>query len=118
MEPVLKRGTIWHVDLPPPEGSEPGDIHPVLILQRNDFTRTGIRTVIGALITSNMMRGRDPGNVEISPEDSGLAENSVVNVSQIVTFDKSFALERIGKLQDAKMVEVEQGLRLWLGLAQ
>lgn len=115
-ERVFKRGSIWLVDLPPPELSEPGLERPVLILQVNDFNRLSINTIIGIAITTTEKRAGDVGNVLILPEESGLPEVSVVNVSQIITFDKRVAIERIGRLSDAKMEEVQQAVRLWLGL--
>lgn len=115
-ERVFKRGSIWLVDLPPPELSEPGFERPVLVLQVNEFNRTQINTIIGVAITTTEKRVADVGNVLILPEESGLREVSVVNVSQIITFDKRAAIERIGRLSEAKMDEVQQAVRLWLGL--
>jgi mRNA interferase MazF len=86
------------------------------VLQIHDFNRSGLHTIIGAVITSNEARAYDPGNVLIQPEDSGLAKASVVNVSQIVTLDKLRADVKIGSLRPEKMAEVEQGIRLCLGL--
>jgi mRNA interferase MazF len=40
----------------------------------------------------------------------------VVNVSQIVTLDKTFLSERVGRLQPAKLREVDEGVRLVLAL--
>lgn len=115
-EKAIKRGTIWWVDLPPPEDSEPEDRHPILILQINDFNRTSVRTIIGVVITSNVHRADDPGNVRVEPgADNGLSCISVVNVSQVVTFDKVNAIERIGRLGEQEFQNVVDGVKLWLG---
>lgn len=84
---MFRRGAIWMVDLREPEYSEPGYVRPVLILQSNAFNRTRIRTLIGVCITTNQDRGAEAGNVPIAPAESGLRQISVVNVSQIITFD-------------------------------
>lgn len=116
-EKVIKRGTIWWVDLPPPERSEPGALHPIVILQINDFNRTSIRTVMGVVMTSNVCRADDPGNVRVDPnEENGLPHTSIVNVSQVITFDKTNAIKRIGRLDAEKFREVVNGVKLWLGL--
>ena len=112
----MKRGEVWWADLPEPAASEPGFRRPVLILQSNDFNRSRISTVIAAAITSNLKLANAPGNVALSKRSVNLGKESVVNVSQIVTLDKSFLSERIGSLQPAKLREVEEGIRLVLAL--
>ena len=82
----------------------------------NEFNRSKINTVIAAVITSNLVLANAPGNVRISAKSSGLKQASVVNVSQIVTLDKSFLTERVGVLNTRFLGEVEDGLRLVLGV--
>jgi len=55
-------------------------------------------------------------NVFLTKRDTGLAKDSVVNVSQVVTLDKSFLTERISTICMNKMSEVDDGLRLVLNL--
>ena len=112
----MKRGEIWWASLPEPAGSEPGYRRPVLIIQTNEFNRSAIRTIIVAAITSNRSLAVAPGNVELSPRGTGLNVTSVVNVSQVVTLDKSVLTERIGRVQPSAMRRIENGLRLILAL--
>ncbi len=112
----MKRGEIWWADIPEPSGSEPGFRRPVLILQSDDFNRSRINTVVAAAITSNTKLSMAPGNVLLSRRSVNLGRESVVNVSQIVTLDKIFLSERVGRLQSAKLREVEEGVRLVLAL--
>lgn len=112
----MKRGEIWWADLPEPDGSEPGFRRPVLVLQSDDFNRSRINTVIAAAITSNTKLALAPGNVLLSKRSVNLGRESVVNVSQIVTLDKKFLGERVGRLPPAKLREVEEGVRLVLAL--
>jgi len=112
----MKRGEVWWAELPDPTASEPGFRRPVLILQSNLFNRSRIKTVLVAAITSNMKLAAAPGNVSLSKRSANLGRESVVNISQIVTLDKSFLRERVGKLQDPKLREVEEGVRLILAL--
>lgn len=113
---VVERGEIWWASLPEPLGSEPGYKRPVLIIQSNNFNRSRIATVIGVVITSNTKLAQAPGNVYLPKKLSGLPKDSVVNVSQVVTMDKQFLRERIGRLQSSLLIEVERGLRLVLNL--
>ena len=57
-----------------------------------------------------------PGNVLIPAKVSGLPKDSVANVSQIITVDRDFLLERAGRLRGQPMEDIESGLRLILGL--
>lgn len=113
---VVKRGQIWWATLPPPSGSEPGYRRPVLIIQANSFNQSNIGTIIGAILTSNLRLGDAPGNVHLSRRQSGLPRESVVNVSQIVTLDRSFLTAQVGRIPLSKQREVDNGLRLVLGL--
>lgn len=112
----MRRGEIWWAALPEPAGSEPGFRRPVLIVQADEFNRSRIRTVIAAAITSNTSLAKAPGNVSLSKSSAGLNRESVVNVSQIVTLDKTFLTKRAGYLSAEKLREVEDGLRLVFAL--
>ena len=68
------------------------------------------------VITSNLALADAPGNVDLPAEDSGLVRESVLNVSQVVTLDKTYLGERAGCLDGDTMRRVEAGLRLVLQL--
>ena len=112
----MKRGEIWWAQLREPAGSEPGFRRPILIVQSDDFNRSRIRTILGVAITSNLKLSAAPGNVSLQRRGTGLARQSVVNVSQIVTLDRRFLTERAGRASDAVLRQVEDGLRLVLSL--
>jgi mRNA interferase MazF len=113
---VIQRGEIWWASLPEPVGSEPGYRRPVLIVQSDDFNRSRIATVIAVVITSNTKLAQAPGNVFLPQKLTGLSKDSVANVSQVVTVDKSMLTERIGSLPSNILEQVEKGLRLVLRL--
>ena len=112
----MQRGEVWWSSLPNPDGSAPGFRRPILVIQSNEFNHSRINTVIAAVITSNLMLAAAPGNVRIPARSSGLKKASVVNVSQIITVDKSFLAECVGKLNTQQLRDVEDGLRLILGV--
>jgi mRNA interferase MazF len=97
-------------------GSEPGYRRPVLVVQTNEFNEGRLRTVIVLSITSNLRLAGSPGNVLIHRRDTGLAKESVINVSQAATVNKIRLTQRIGVLPSTVMHEVEAGMRLVLGL--
>jgi mRNA interferase MazF len=113
----MQRGELWWAALRPPSGSGPGQRRPVLVVQSEAFNRSFIQTVIIAAVTTNLRLAEAPGNVRVSRRQTGLPQDSVVNVSQLLTVDRSFLDERIGRLPPAKQREVDRGLLLALGLA-
>jgi len=112
----MRRGELWWASLPEPSGSMPGFRRPLVIVQSNDFTRSQIRTVLAAVVTSNLKLANAPGNVLLSAKRTGLRKDSVVNVSQLITVNKSFLTEKIGRLTDKQQQAVDEGLRLVLAL--
>lgn len=88
----------------------------MLVIQANSFTESRIATVIVAVITSNLALAEAPGNVRIAKSESGLPQPSVVNVSQLITVDKTVLITRAKALPSAVMRRVEDGLRLVLAI--
>jgi mRNA interferase MazF len=112
----VKRGEVWWASLPAPTGSGPGFRRPVLVVQSNPFNDSRISTVIVAVITSNVALGDAPGNVRISKSDSGLAKPSVVNVSQVITIDRTLLTQKVRSLNADAMRRVDEGLKLVLAV--
>ena len=116
MTPSPRRGEIWWASLPSPRTSEPGSRRPVLVIQSNAFNESRIQTILVAVLTSNLRLGDAPGNVRARPAETGLHKTSVVNVSQLLTLQRSFLTARVRALPAAVMNQVAAGLRLVLGL--
>ncbi len=112
----MRRGEIWWGSLPEPTGSGPGFRRPLLIVSANSFNDSRISTVVAAVLTSNLRLADAPGNVRLPTKGTGLTKVFVVNVSQIITVDKTFLTERIGRLTPRLLAEVDDGLRLVLSI--
>ena len=113
---VIRRGEIWWASVGEPRGSEPGYRRPVLVVQADAFNRSRSSTVLVVAITSNLRLAEAPGNVRLTRRQSKLPRESVVNVSQVLTLDKQFLTERVGRLPPNLLAGVDQGLRLVLSL--
>ncbi|CAN5454766.1 MAG: type II toxin-antitoxin system PemK/MazF family toxin [Acidobacteriota bacterium] len=113
---VVERGEIWWADLPEPRGSMPGYKHPFLIIQSDKFNQSSLETVIGVVVTTNLRLAKMPGNILLTPRQSGLPQDSVANLTQIVSANKSDLLEYVGSVSDSKMDQVAKGLRIVLSL--
>ena len=88
----------------------------MLIVSADSFNRSRLATVIVATITTNERLAAAPGNVRIAGRRSGLAQPSVVNVSQLLTVDRRFLESRAGRLDASQLETVDRGLKLALGL--
>ena len=108
----IKQGDIFWIDLGIPEGSEPGYKHPHVVIQNNVFNQSRINTVVVCAITSNPKLANAPGNVLLKKGEGGLKKDSVVNISQIITVDKSDLIEKIGRLSASKTNRIIDGVKL------
>jgi mRNA interferase MazF len=108
------QGDVFWVDVGDSDDSSPGYLRPYVVVQNNLFNKSGIRTVLTCALTTNLRRARDPGNVLLVPGEANLPEQSVVNVSQILTVDKRRLGNRIGALSGERVREVVSAIELLL----
>lgn len=120
----IRRGDIYYADLSPVVGSEQGGVRPVLIVQNNMGNKYS-PTVIAAAITSRTGKAKLPTHIEVSADtpissdsNCGLAKNSVILLEQIRTIDKRRLKERMGKLDDRTMQQVDSAIGISFGLGR
>lgn len=113
---MIRRGQIWRVDFGEPGGSEPGFVHPALVLQRDEVNASKLATVVVCVLTSNKRFAGAPGNTLLPKAQTGLPRDSVVNASQIATVDRDDLQELIGVLSKSLREKVDEGLRWFLNL--
>jgi mRNA interferase MazF len=113
---VVQRGDVWWAELGEPRGSEPGYRRPLLIVQSDAFNRSRIATVVAVALSSNLRLLDAPGNVLLAARASGLPKDSVANVSQIVTIDRTDLAAHAGRIDASAIKQVERGIRLVLSL--
>lgn len=111
---MISQGDIYWVQLDEPAGSEPGYRHPHVVVQNNLFNRSRINTVVLCALTSNLQRAAAPGNVLLKKGEGKLPKSSVVNISQVVTVDRTDLVEKIGTLSPKRVAEIIAGLTLLL----
>ncbi len=112
---VIGQGEVWWADLGEPIGSGPGDRRPVVVVQCDELNRSRIATVVCVPLTSNLKWANAPGNVLLPARASGLARDSVANVSLIVAVDRSQLTDRVGKLPRRQLDLVLAGIDTVLG---
>lgn len=88
----------------------------MLVVSADSFNASRISTVVCTTVTTNLRLADAPGNVLLEDGGLGIGEASVVNVSQVITLDKSDLGEPLGELSQDQMAIVESGLRMVLAL--
>ena len=114
---TVRRGDIYFADLSPVVGSEQGGMRPVLIIQ-NDTGNRHSPTVIAAAITSQTGKANLPTHISLAARSCGLTRDSVILLEQVRTLDKSRLRERMGRLDEPAMHQVDNAIAVSFGLPQ
>lgn len=112
---VVAQGEIYWAELGDPIGSAPGFTRPVVVVQGEAFNASRLATIIVVPVTSNLRWADAPGNVLLPSGQSGLSKDSVANVSQIVSIDRGVLSRRIGKVSNAQLRLILDGIDVVLG---
>lgn len=113
---MIERGGVYWADLGPAIGSRPAKRRPVLVIQSDNYNESRLATVLVVIITSNTALAAMPGNVFLPTSTTGLPRDSVVNVTAVVTLNKSDLNDHVGHVPDGLLHEVDRGLRRVLDL--
>ena len=105
---VIRRGDVHWTDA--------GGRRPVLIVQAQPYNDSRLPTVLAAVISSNTRLAAMPGSVFLPAAVSGLPADAVVDVTSLVTLERSALGERVGAAPTDEMRAVDAGLRRVLGL--
>jgi mRNA interferase MazF len=108
---VIHQGDIYWVPLAEPGGSEPGYIHPHVVVQEDVLNCSRLHTVVVCALTTNAKRVNEPGNVLLDAGEANLPRQSIVVVSQVSSVDKSQLGEYIGSLSAERIQQVLAGMR-------
>lgn len=111
---MIRQGDLFWVELGATVDSTPGYRRPCVIVQNNVFNASRIKTVVVCALTSNAKRAEARGNVLLAVGEGNLSQQSVVNVSQIITVDRMRLEEYIGTLSDERVFEIIEGIHLVL----
>ncbi len=109
---VIVQGDVFWLDMGTPKGSGPGFRRPHVVVQNDVFNASRIQTAVICAVTSNLDRAKAPGNLLLRKGEANLSRPSVVNVSQVLTVDKSLLKEKIGTLSRQRVREIVAGLCL------
>ena len=106
---TILRGDLFYADLSPVIGSEQGGVRPVVIIQNYIGNKFSPTTIVAA-ITSVKNKSSMPTHVNVGKDVGGLPKDSVILLEQIRTIDKRRLREKIGRMTDSKMKEIDKAL--------
>lgn len=112
---VITQGDVWWADLGDPIGSAPAFRRPLVIIQSESFNRSRLATVVCVALTSQIRWADGPGNVLLKARSTGLDRDSVANVTQIVTLDRTALDERAGQVSKHELDRIISGVCRLLG---
>jgi mRNA interferase MazF len=106
----MKRGEVWWVEFDPSIGSEIRKTRPAIILS-NDAANRNLSRVVVIPLSSNVAR-LYPGEALVTVA----GKQSKAMADQIMAADKMRLKDRIGILSRQDMAEVEEAIKVHLGL--
>ena len=110
----MRQGDLYWVELGATSDSTPGYRRPCVIVQNNVFNESLIKTVVVCALTTTTRRAGMRGNVLLKAGEGNLPQQSVVNVTQLITVDRGRLEEYIGALSDERVFEIIAGINLVL----
>lgn len=113
---MIHRGEIYWADLGAVHQSRPAKRRPVLVIQSDPYNNSRLATVLAAVVTSNTALAAMPGSVFLPAGATGLPRDSVLNVTALVTLDKTDLTDHVGPVPAGLMDEIDRGLRRVLAL--
>ena len=83
----------------------------MLVISAQAYNESRLATVVAVVVTSNTDLATMPGNVFLPAAATGLPRDSVVNVTAVVTLNKTDLAERAGIAPLALLHALDRGLR-------
>jgi mRNA interferase MazF len=111
----VSRGDIILTDLDPVKGSEQGNTRPTLVIQNDTGNQYSPTTIIAPLTSSYTQIY--PTDVELKVINEDVDKDSKVMLNQIATVDVESRVEKkLGEISSSKMREVDEAIKISLGL--
>ena|SRR3990167_2292283 len=114
MARLIKRGQIWIADLNPGYGAEIHKKRPALIIASNEINQFSHTTIV--IPISSQVFSKSIETVLLPKKSTGLEKDSVILPVFVRAIDKNRLIEKVGSISDEKLEEVEDSLKLVLGM--
>ena len=108
------RGQVWLLDLNPTRGHEQAGTRPAIIISVDPFNQTALGLTVIVPITSQAKDS--PLHVRIDPPEGGLQHTSFAKCEDVRSVSRERLSRPLGRVTPAVLRQVEDRLRLVLGL--
>lgn len=115
MKTPIKRFDIWIADLNPPNGTEPGKVRPVVIVQTDMLNNFHPSTLICPL-TTNIIQGTEILRVNLAKNEGSIKNRSAILIDQLRAIDNKRLIKRIGMLSKTSKIKLKDNLKIILDL--
>ncbi len=111
----VSRGDIIWVDFKDYYGNVQGGIRPALVLQNNKGNHYSPTVILCTLTTKNKKLSQ-PTHILASKEETGLPQDSIIQLENIQTVNKFQIIKFAGKLKDEILQQVNNAIKVSLSL--
>ncbi|MBN2408427.1 MAG: type II toxin-antitoxin system PemK/MazF family toxin [Candidatus Aminicenantes bacterium] len=116
MEADLMRGDVVRVNLNPTIGSETGKVRPCVIIQNDVGNKYSPVTIVAVITSQKRLSKKYPVDVWVRKGEGGLDIPSIILGDQIRTVDKRRIVQKLGRMSDPIMEEVDKAIKISLAL--
>jgi mRNA interferase MazF len=110
-----RRGEVWLVNFNPGRGSEQKGIRPALVVQNDIGNEHSSTTIVAAITTTIKLY---PVTVLLPKGSAGLDKDSMVNLAQLLTVDKTRLMRKLGELDAKQLTQTNESLKISLSLEE
>ena len=110
----VKRGSIWLANLSPTMGREQAGTRPVLVTSSDYFNKGFSQLVFAVPITSKNRHIRS--HIPLLPPEGGLEIPSFIICEAMRSVSKQRLIKHLGAISIAKLLEVDETLKILLDL--
>jgi len=112
----VKRGELWLVNLDPTIGAEIKKTRPAVIVSNDAIGRLPLKIIVPVTGWEQQFAQADWHVRLKAGKESGLTKDSSADTFQVRSVSEARLVRKVGKLTEAEMRQIENGLRISLGL--
>lgn len=111
-----KRGGVYLANLNPSKGTEPGKTRPCLVIQSDLLSESGHLSTAVLPMTSRLIHGASPIRITIKARDKLMADSQILIDQPRAIDNDRFCSDLLTELSPGEMAQVEECLKIVLGL--
>ena len=112
----IKRGYLYVVDFNPLIRTKPGKLRPALVLQSDLVNEAGYPSTIVIPTTTRLVENAGILRFRLKKGQGGIARDSDLLLGQVIAVANESFRQEIGSLPNSVMEELENRMRIILGL--